>query len=148
LLAGGKKPYRAFVVGLGIIVIGASVFDPRYLKEKEQADWHLSFYPWHPSFLLELWEYLKNHNFSQFRTGIINRGKLVILRFLISLDQFVPAINLKLAAATTIFQDLVLVKVSINLGLDLNPHRSCGHRLPIKMRFYMRKPDTKLRSNK
>jgi hypothetical protein len=93
----GRKPYRAFVVGLGIIVIGAFVFDPRYLKEKEQADWHLSFYPWHPSFLLELWEYLKNHNFSQFRTGIINLGKLVILRFLISLDQFVPAINLKIA---------------------------------------------------
>jgi hypothetical protein len=66
----GRHPSRAFGVGLLIIALGTFFFNPRYLQGRES-----------PRFLINL-------------TG---KHHLALLRLLISLDQFVPAMNLKVA---------------------------------------------------
>jgi len=93
----GREPFRAFGLGLFIILIGAvRVFDPRYLKKEVQSDWHLTFYPSHLFFSRDIWNDLKNRNFSRFLASSFNLGKLVLLRILLSLEQFIPGISLKI----------------------------------------------------
>jgi hypothetical protein len=98
-LAGyGRRPYRAFGLGLVIVVIGAIwVFDPRHFRGKGEAAWPLSFYHWHRAFSPDLKEYFRKRRFPGFRGDIASLFKLTLLRFLISLDQFIPGINLKIA---------------------------------------------------
>ncbi len=66
-LAGyGRHPLRVFWISLGIVVIGASLFDPKYLEEGKRP----------PS-------------------GNIYRS--ILVRFFLSLDQFLPAVDMNLA---------------------------------------------------
>ena len=80
----GRKPMRLLVASLIIILVGAALFNPQYLaKDKNPLKSSL---PPDPEYAVE------DKNPTQ-------GGKLRVglLRFLISLDQFLPAVNLGLA---------------------------------------------------
>ncbi|MGQ9689663.1 MAG: hypothetical protein ACUVXF_12910, partial [Desulfobaccales bacterium] len=90
-LAGyGRYPSRTFILGLLIVLGGIGVYNPRYLKKEDRVVWHLSFYLFYMYTLFTLWHYLKKSNFGEFFHGITDLGKQLLLRLLISLDQFIP----------------------------------------------------------
>jgi hypothetical protein len=80
----GRKPLRLLVIGLVIILVGAALFNPRYLeKDKNPLK---SFLPRDPEYALE-----------DKKPAPGGKLRVLLLRFLISLDQFLPAVNLGLA---------------------------------------------------
>lgn len=91
-LAGyGRYPFRTFGLGLLIVIIGTLfMFDPKYLKVEFLRTWKLNYE------LTPLKIFKKDYSFKNPKK-IKMLGKLLILRFIISFDQFIPAIDLGLA---------------------------------------------------
>ena len=93
----GRNPEQVLLPVLIILGIGFKIFNPLYLKKEKQEAWRLSLQLWRPSFFPEILREMGRHNFSCARSKTCGMVKLVLLRFLVSLDQFIPAINLKIA---------------------------------------------------
>jgi len=93
----GREPERVILPVIIVIAIGFCLFDPRCLKKEKRAAWQLSFHLWRPSFLPDIFRDLRHGNIARAGGKLKGMGKLVLIRFLVSLDQFIPAINLKIA---------------------------------------------------
>jgi hypothetical protein len=86
-LAGyGRKPGRTFGLSILIIFIGAYFFDPRFLEIKSIKKWK-----WFSDISL-----LNNERFINLLKEK-NFYKYISLRFILSLDRFLPGVNLGLA---------------------------------------------------
>jgi hypothetical protein len=84
------SPLPNLSIGLGIILLGTIfMFDPKYLKLDGIRTWHLNY-------KMRMGDIFRKDTYYKY-FKIKNLGKLYVLRFITSFDQFIPAIDLGVA---------------------------------------------------